>query len=58
MAKSKGKKKKGPRQSVKLVSSSGTVVYKKKNIRNTPGRMEIRRYDKAQRKYDVFKEQK
>ncbi|MFP5441878.1 MAG: 50S ribosomal protein L33 [Gammaproteobacteria bacterium] len=51
---------KGIREKVKLVSTAGTGYYytTDKNKRNTPDKMEFRKYDPVVRKHVVFKEGK
>ena len=48
------------REKIKLVSTAGTGHYytTKKNKRNTPDKIEIRKYDPVARKHVAFKEQK
>jgi large subunit ribosomal protein L33 len=43
---------------VRLVSTAGTgtVYMTTKNKRNTPDRLELRKYDKRTRKMEVFRE--
>ncbi|NGX60185.1 MAG: 50S ribosomal protein L33 [Chlamydiae bacterium] len=51
--------KKGGREKVKLKSSESTEVYwTMKNKRNTPDRMEIKKYDKKLKRHVPFKEAK
>lgn len=51
--------KKGPRENIKLKSTeSDTCYWSRKNKRNTPGRLELTKYDKKLRKHVVFKESK
>ncbi|OGN55378.1 MAG: 50S ribosomal protein L33 [Chlamydiae bacterium RIFCSPHIGHO2_12_FULL_44_59] len=51
--------KKGARESVKLKSSESNECYwTVKNKRNTTGRIELKKYDRALRKHVVFKEAK
>ena len=48
--------KKGARESVKLKSSESNECYwTVKNKRNTTGRIELKKYDRALRKHVVFK---
>ncbi len=52
--------KKGPRQTVKLVSSAGTghCYYTEKNTRETPDKLVLKKYDPVQRKHVEYKEGK
>ena len=51
--------KKGAREKVKLKSTESHEVYwTMKNKRNTPDRMERRKYDKSLQRHVVFKEAK
>ena len=51
--------KKGPREVIKLKSTeSKEVIWTKKNKRNTPSRLELKKYDKRLRKHVVFREAK
>jgi len=51
--------KKGGREKVKLKSTeSPTVYWTLKNKRNTPDRMELKKYDKTLKKHVTFKEAK
>lgn len=51
--------KKGAREKVKLKSTEGTEVYwTMKSKRNTPDRMELKKYDKRLKRHVVFKEAK
>lgn len=51
--------KKSKREIIKLKSSETTHMYwKKKNKINTPGRMELRKYDPIARKHVLYKEAK
>jgi large subunit ribosomal protein L33 len=48
---------KGHRIQVKLKSTeSSYIYYVKKNKQNTPGRLELKKYDPVVRKHVVFKE--
>ncbi|MFZ5724276.1 MAG: 50S ribosomal protein L33 [Pseudomonadota bacterium] len=51
---------KGIREKIKLVSTAGTGYYytTDKNKRNTPDKMEFKKYDPVVRKHVVFKEGK
>jgi len=52
-------KKKGPREVIKLKSSESKEVYwTRKNKRNTPDRMELKKYEKTIRRHVTFKEAK
>jgi len=53
-------KSKGPVEKIKLVSSAGTGFYytTKKNKRNTPDKLRLRKYDKVIRKVVEFVEEK
>lgn len=55
-----GKKSKGGREKIKLVSTAGTGYYRTtdKNKRNTPHKLEFRCYDPVVRKHVLFKESK
>ena len=47
------------RENVKLKSTESDSVYMTpKNKTNTPGRLELRKYDKKLRKHVIFKEAK
>ena len=48
------------RDKIKMVSSAGTGHYytTDKNKRNTPGKMQFRKYDPVVRKHVVYKEAK
>lgn len=48
------------RDKIKLVSTAGTGHYytTDKNKRNTPGKMEFRKYDPVARKHVIYKEAK
>lgn len=51
--------KKNIREKIKLKSpESATVYWTTKNKRNTTGRLELKKYDKALRKHVMFKEAK
>lgn len=51
--------KKGAREKVKLKSTESHDVYwTMKNKRNTPDRMELKKYDKSLKRHVVFKEAK
>jgi large subunit ribosomal protein L33 len=51
--------KKGAREKVKLKSTESHEVYwTMKNKRNTPDRMELKKYDKNLKRHVVFKEAK
>jgi large subunit ribosomal protein L33 len=52
--------KKGKREKVKLESSAGTGHFytTAKNKQNTPGKLELRKYDPVARKHVVYKEKK
>lgn len=51
--------KKGAREKVKLKSTESSEVYwTMKNKRNTPDRMELRKFDKKLKKHVNFKESK
>lgn len=51
--------KKGAREKVKLKSSESYETYWTiKNKRNTPDRMELKKYDKTVRRHVMFKEAK
>lgn len=51
--------KKGPRENIKLKSTESAQCYwTRKNKRNTPDRMEMRKYDKTLRRHVIFKEAK
>ena len=45
-------------EKIKLVSTAGTGVFytTTKNKRNTPGKMELRKYDPKIRQHVIFKE--
>jgi large subunit ribosomal protein L33 len=51
---------KSAREKIRLVSSAGTGHFytTDKNKKNTPGKMEIRKYDPVVRKHVVYKEAK
>ncbi len=51
---------KGIREKIKLVSTAGTGYYytTDKNKRNTPDKMEFKKYDPVVRKHVPFKEAK
>ena len=48
------------RDKIKLVSSAGTGHYytTTKNKKNTPGKMEMRKFDPTIRQYVIYKESK
>ena len=48
------------RDKIKLVSSAGTGHYytTTKNKKNTPGKMEMRKFDPVVREYVIYKEAK
>lgn len=48
------------RQAIKLRSTAGTgyVYMTNKNRRNTPGRLDIRKYDPVVRRHVVFREER
>ena len=52
--------KKGVREKIKLVSSAGTGHYytTDKNKRNTPDKLEFKKYDPVVRKHVAYKEAK
>lgn len=51
--------KKGAREKIRLKSTESSEVYWTfKNKRNTPDRIELRKYDKKLRKHVTFKEAK
>ncbi len=51
--------KKGAREIIKLKSTESSETYwTKKNKRNTPDRIELKKYDKKLRKHVIFKEAK
>lgn len=51
--------KKGAREKVKLKSAeSASVYWTMKNKRNTPDRMELKKFDKSLNRHVVFKEAK
>lgn len=51
--------KKTGREKIKLKSAESTEVYwTLKNKRNTPDRIELKKYDKRMKKHVVFKEAK
>ncbi len=52
--------KKGKREKVKLESSAGTGHFYTtvKNKQNTPGKLELKKYDPRVRKHVVYKETK
>jgi large subunit ribosomal protein L33 len=51
---------KSARDKIKLVSSAGTGHFytTTKNKKNTPGKMEMRKYDPKARKHVMYKESK
>ncbi|NUN49666.1 MAG: 50S ribosomal protein L33 [Candidatus Brocadiae bacterium] len=51
---------KGIREKIKLVSTAGTGYFytTDKNKRNTPDKMEFRKYDPVARKHVIYKETK
>ncbi|MEF3193284.1 MAG: 50S ribosomal protein L33 [Halothiobacillaceae bacterium] len=51
---------KSAREKIKLVSSAGTGFYytTTKNKRNTPDKLEFRKYDPVVRQHVIFKEAK
>ncbi len=51
---------KSARDKIKLVSTAGTGHYytTTKNKRNTPGKLEFRKYDPVVRKHVIYKEAK
>lgn len=50
---------KSAREKIKLKSTESSEVYwKLKNKRNTPDRIELKKYDKKLKKHVVFKEAK
>ena len=52
-------KRKGPREIIKLKSTeSKEIIWTRKNKRNTPDRMELKKYDNSLRRHVVFKEAK
>lgn len=53
-------KKKGAVEKIKLESTAGTGVYyvTKKNKKNTPEKMVVKKYDKKLKKHVEFKETK
>lgn len=52
-------KKKGPREIIKLKSTeSKEILWTRKNKRNTPDRLELKKFDKSLRRHVVFKEAK
>lgn len=52
-------KKSNARETIKLKSSESPHVYSvKKNKRNTPGKLEIKKYDPVVRKHVIYKESK
>ena len=48
------------RQIIRLISSAGTgyCYYSKKNKRNTPDKLEMKKYDPVVRKHVIYKEGK
>ena len=54
------KKGKGAREIIRLKSTAGTgyTYTTKKNKRNTPDRLEIKKYDPVAKKHVIFKESK
>jgi len=51
--------KKGAREKIKLKSSESSEVYwTMKNKRNTPDRLELKKYDKVVKRHVAFKEAK
>ncbi len=50
----------GKRDKVRMISSAGTGHFytTDKNKKNTPGKMELKKYDPAVRKHAVSKERK
>ncbi len=52
--------KKGKREKIKLESSAGTGHFytTAKNRQNTPGKLELKKYDPVVRKHVVYKEKK
>ena len=52
--------KKGGRELIRLVSSAGTGYFytTTKNRQNTPGKLEMKKYDPKVRKHVMFKESK
>jgi len=52
--------KKGKREKIKLESSAGTGHFytTNKNKTNTPGKVELKKYDPVARKHVVYKETK
>jgi large subunit ribosomal protein L33 len=52
-------KKKGPRETIKLKSTeSKEILWTVKNKRNTPDRLELKKFDKSLRRHVTFKEAK
>lgn len=52
-------KKSNARETIKVKSTASPHVYSiKKNKRNTPGKMEIKKYDPVVRKHVIYKESK
>ena len=51
---------KSAREKIRLVSSAGTGHFytTDKNKKNTPGKMEVRKYDPVVRKHVMYKEAK
>jgi len=51
---------KGVRQAIKLRSTegSGYVYMSNKSRRNTPGRLELRKYDPVLRRHVIFREER
>lgn len=49
-----------PREKIRLVSSAETGHFytTTKNKRNTPGKLEVRKFDPVVRKYVIYKEAK
>lgn len=58
--KSGGKRKKGPRATVKMVSSAGTgyCYYTEKNSRNTTEKLKLKKFDPVARMHVEFTEGK
>lgn len=49
----------GPRVTIKMGSTESSHVFStKKNKRNTPSRLELKRYDPIVRKHVLYREQK
>jgi large subunit ribosomal protein L33 len=52
-------KKKGAREVIKLKSTESTdMLWTYKNKRNTPDRLEIKKFDKTLRRHVIYKEAK